>query len=138
MGSINAMKEYQRSFHMTATGSSTGIVFIVYNLGWWNNVHGRHKSLPLTLFQDNWPRSLSVHCSLMAGDGANASSLVFTETILSDSLAKRTHDHPRLPHCRTRNSDPGHCQQQRPFHWRTLRPRSWSVDRLLRRPGVYH
>ncbi|KAJ7599054.1 general substrate transporter, partial [Mycena floridula] len=33
MGAINAMKPYQETFHMTGDGSSTGIVFIIYNLG---------------------------------------------------------------------------------------------------------
>lgn len=33
MGSINAMKPYQASFGLSGAGSSTGIVFIVYNLG---------------------------------------------------------------------------------------------------------
>ncbi|PVI00361.1 general substrate transporter [Periconia macrospinosa] len=33
MGSINAMKSYQKTFGLTGEGSSTGIVFIVYSLG---------------------------------------------------------------------------------------------------------
>jgi len=33
MGSINAMHSYQETFDMTGEGSSTGIVFIIYNLG---------------------------------------------------------------------------------------------------------
>ncbi|KAI5460558.1 lactose permease [Mariannaea sp. PMI_226] len=33
MGSINAMKPYQDSFGLDGAGSSTGIVFIIYNLG---------------------------------------------------------------------------------------------------------
>ncbi|KAL6706840.1 hypothetical protein ACN47E_004983 [Coniothyrium glycines] len=33
MGSINAMKAYQNSFNLTGEGSSTGIIFIIYNLG---------------------------------------------------------------------------------------------------------
>jgi MFS family permease len=32
MGSINAMEQYHRSFGLTGSGPSTGIVFIVYNL----------------------------------------------------------------------------------------------------------
>jgi MFS family permease len=33
MGSINAMKPYQKSFGLSGAGSSTGLVFIIYNLG---------------------------------------------------------------------------------------------------------
>lgn len=33
MGAINAMKSYQTTFHLSGEGSSTGIVFISYNLG---------------------------------------------------------------------------------------------------------
>ncbi|BFZ60441.1 hypothetical protein YB2330_001477 [Saitoella coloradoensis] len=33
MGAINAMTEYQKYFGMTQAGSSTGIVFAIYNLG---------------------------------------------------------------------------------------------------------
>jgi MFS family permease len=33
MGSINAMLPYQETFGLSGQGSSTGIVFIVYNLG---------------------------------------------------------------------------------------------------------
>ena len=33
MGSINAMSSYQKSFGLTGAGSSTGIIFIIYNLG---------------------------------------------------------------------------------------------------------
>ncbi|OOQ85681.1 Lactose permease [Penicillium brasilianum] len=33
MGSINAMKPYQESFGLTGAGSSTGVIFIIYNLG---------------------------------------------------------------------------------------------------------
>ncbi|KAK3669283.1 hypothetical protein LTR78_010821 [Recurvomyces mirabilis] len=33
MGSINAMPSYQRSFGLTGAGSSTGIIFIIYNCG---------------------------------------------------------------------------------------------------------
>ncbi|KAF2794605.1 MFS lactose permease-like protein [Melanomma pulvis-pyrius CBS 109.77] len=33
MGSINAMKSYQTTFNLTGGGSSTGIIFIIYNLG---------------------------------------------------------------------------------------------------------
>lgn len=33
MGAINAMKPYQESFGLTGAGSTTGIVFITYNLG---------------------------------------------------------------------------------------------------------
>jgi sugar porter (SP) family MFS transporter len=33
MGSINAMKSYQNTFGLTGEGSSTGIIFIIYNLG---------------------------------------------------------------------------------------------------------
>jgi MFS family permease len=33
MGSINAMKAYQKTFNLTGEGSSTGIIFIIYNLG---------------------------------------------------------------------------------------------------------
>lgn len=33
MGSINAMKAYQNTFGLTGEGSSTGIIFIIYNLG---------------------------------------------------------------------------------------------------------
>jgi MFS family permease len=32
-GAINAMKTYQESFGLTGAGSSTGIIFIIYNLG---------------------------------------------------------------------------------------------------------
>ncbi|KAJ5906592.1 Lactose permease [Penicillium subrubescens] len=33
MGAINAMKPYQDSFGLTGAGSSTGLIFIIYNLG---------------------------------------------------------------------------------------------------------
>ncbi|CAA9962223.1 hypothetical protein CFE70_005629 [Pyrenophora teres f. teres 0-1] len=33
MGSINAMKGYQNTFGLSGAGSSTGIIFIIYNLG---------------------------------------------------------------------------------------------------------
>jgi MFS family permease len=33
MGSINAMSTYQHSFHLAGAGSSTGLIFIIYNLG---------------------------------------------------------------------------------------------------------
>lgn len=33
MGAINAMKPYQESFGLDGAGSTTGIVFITYNLG---------------------------------------------------------------------------------------------------------
>lgn len=33
MGAINAMKPYQESFGLSGAGSSTGLVFIIYNLG---------------------------------------------------------------------------------------------------------
>jgi MFS family permease len=33
MGAINQMKPYQRTFGLRGEGSSTGIVFIIYNLG---------------------------------------------------------------------------------------------------------
>jgi len=33
MGSINAMTEYQRTFGLSGAGSSTGLIFIIYNLG---------------------------------------------------------------------------------------------------------
>lgn len=33
MGAINAMDSYQKSFGLTGAGSSTGIIFIIYNLG---------------------------------------------------------------------------------------------------------
>lgn len=33
MGAINAMKPYQESFGLSGAGSSTGIIFIIYNLG---------------------------------------------------------------------------------------------------------
>jgi hypothetical protein len=33
MGAINAMKSFQDTFNLTGEGSSTGIIFIVYNLG---------------------------------------------------------------------------------------------------------
>jgi MFS family permease len=33
MGSINAMKPYQKSFGLSGAGSSTGLIFIIYNLG---------------------------------------------------------------------------------------------------------
>jgi hypothetical protein len=33
MGSINAMKAYQNTFDLTGEGPSTGIIFIIYNLG---------------------------------------------------------------------------------------------------------
>lgn len=32
MGGINAMKSYQHSFGLSGAGSSTGIIFIIYNL----------------------------------------------------------------------------------------------------------
>jgi MFS family permease len=33
MGSINAMTPYQRSFGLSGAGSSTGVIFIIYNMG---------------------------------------------------------------------------------------------------------
>lgn len=33
MGSINTMTEYQRTFGLTGAGASTGLIFIIYNLG---------------------------------------------------------------------------------------------------------
>ncbi|KAH8816000.1 general substrate transporter [Xylogone sp. PMI_703] len=33
MGGLNGMKSYQRYFHMTVAGSSTGLVFAMYNIG---------------------------------------------------------------------------------------------------------
>jgi hypothetical protein len=33
MGAINAMKPFQTTFNLTGEGSSTGIVFIIYQLG---------------------------------------------------------------------------------------------------------
>lgn len=49
MGSINAMKAYQNTFGLSGAGSSTGIIFIIYNLGqigksWMNhyNIHEAH------------------------------------------------------------------------------------------------
>jgi MFS family permease len=33
MGSISAMESYQESFGLDGAGSSTGIIFIIYNLG---------------------------------------------------------------------------------------------------------
>jgi MFS family permease len=33
MGSINAMLPYQKSFGLSGAGSSTGLIFIIYNLG---------------------------------------------------------------------------------------------------------
>ena len=33
MGAINAMKPYQDTFNLTGAGSSTGIIFIIYNCG---------------------------------------------------------------------------------------------------------
>ena len=33
MGSVNAMGEYQKSFNLSGAGSSTGLIFIIYNFG---------------------------------------------------------------------------------------------------------
>jgi MFS family permease len=33
MGSINAMAPYQQTFGLSGAGSSTGVIFIIYNLG---------------------------------------------------------------------------------------------------------
>lgn len=33
MGAINAMEAYQKTFNLDGAGSSTGIIFIIYNLG---------------------------------------------------------------------------------------------------------
>ena len=33
MGAINAMKPYQDTFNLSGAGSSTGIIFIIYNCG---------------------------------------------------------------------------------------------------------
>lgn len=33
MGAINAMKPYQETFGLSGSGASTGIVFIIYNIG---------------------------------------------------------------------------------------------------------
>lgn len=33
MGSINAMTQYQQTFGLSGAGSSTGLIFIIYNLG---------------------------------------------------------------------------------------------------------
>lgn len=33
MGSINAMDPYRETFGITGVGSTTGIIFIIYNIG---------------------------------------------------------------------------------------------------------
>ncbi len=33
MGAINAMKPYQETFGLSGAGSTTGIIFIIYNIG---------------------------------------------------------------------------------------------------------
>jgi MFS family permease len=33
MGSLNAMTPYQKTFGLNGAGSSTGVIFIIYNLG---------------------------------------------------------------------------------------------------------
>jgi MFS family permease len=33
MGSINAMLPYQKTFGLSGAGSSTGVIFIIYNMG---------------------------------------------------------------------------------------------------------
>lgn len=33
MGAINAMESYQDTFNLTGAGTTTGIIFIIYNLG---------------------------------------------------------------------------------------------------------
>lgn len=54
MGAINAMKPYQQSFGLSGAGSSTGIVFIVYNIGqlvtlpiapWLSDGYGRRVAI---------------------------------------------------------------------------------------------
>ncbi|KAI5837878.1 general substrate transporter [Morchella snyderi] len=50
MGSINAMKPYQKQFGMTTTGESTGFVFAIYTVG---NICGSFVAGPLT---DTWGR----------------------------------------------------------------------------------
>jgi len=54
MGSINAMKPYQHTFGLTGAGSSTGIIFIIYNLG-------QIAAFPFCgLFADGFGRRVSI------------------------------------------------------------------------------
>ncbi|EWZ28165.1 lactose permease [Fusarium oxysporum Fo47] len=54
MGAINAMKPYQETFGLDGAGSSTGIVFIIYNIG-------QLVTLPLTPFlSDGYGRRVSI------------------------------------------------------------------------------
>jgi MFS family permease len=59
MGAINAMKPYQESFGLDGSGSSTGIVFIIYNLAqlaafpfvaYISDVHGRRPCIFIGCF----------------------------------------------------------------------------------------
>lgn len=71
MGSINAMKPYQESFGLSGAGSSTGIVFIVYNLA-------QLVALPLTPFlSDGYGRRVGIFvgCSIiLLGTAVQASA----------------------------------------------------------------
>ncbi|KAM5341964.1 hypothetical protein ACJ41O_014995 [Fusarium nematophilum] len=54
MGAINAMKPYQETFGLSGAGSSTGIVFIIYNIG-------QLVTLPLTPFlSDGYGRRVAI------------------------------------------------------------------------------
>lgn len=54
MGSINAMKPYQEYFGLSGAGSSTGVVFIVYNIA-------QLTALPLTPFlSDGYGRRVGI------------------------------------------------------------------------------
>ncbi|EUC32829.1 hypothetical protein COCCADRAFT_5518 [Bipolaris zeicola 26-R-13] len=61
MGSINAMEGYQKTFGLTGEGSSTGIIFIIYNLG-------QIAAFPFCgLLADGWGRRLCIFigCALV-------------------------------------------------------------------------
>lgn len=54
MGAVNAMKPFQESFGLDGAGSSTGIVFIIYNIG-------QLVTLPVTPFlSDGYGRRVAI------------------------------------------------------------------------------
>lgn len=71
MGSINAMEGYQQTFGLTGAGASTGIVFIIYNLG-------QIAAFPFCgMLADGWGRRVCIFvgCALvLAGTAVQATA----------------------------------------------------------------
>ncbi|KAH7142665.1 lactose permease [Dactylonectria estremocensis] len=71
MGAINAMTEYQKSFGLDGAGSSTGLIFIIYNLG-------QIASLPFcSLIADRWGRRWGIFigcCVVLIGTAVQTAS----------------------------------------------------------------